>query len=85
MMTCRFRVSVHYHQGRKHSSNQTGTVLEKLRVLYLELTAGRQETDILRQLEGSFLKAHTHMKLKVVLSMSVNKCVGILMGIAMNL
>jgi hypothetical protein len=33
----RFRGSVHYHQGGKHSSIQAGMAEEELRVLYLHL------------------------------------------------
>jgi hypothetical protein len=33
---------IHYHQGRKHGSVQTETVLEELRVLHLDPKAARR-------------------------------------------
>jgi len=48
-------------------------VLEKLRVLCLELTAGRRQTGILRHLGGSSLKV-SHVKMRIALSMSVKMC-----------
>lgn len=38
----RLRVSVHYHQGRKHGSMQVDMVLEKVRVLRLDPKAFRR-------------------------------------------
>jgi hypothetical protein len=39
----KFRGSVHFHQGRKHGSDQAGMALEKeLRVLHLVLKANRR-------------------------------------------
>jgi hypothetical protein len=34
-MAYRFRVSVYYHHGRRHSSVQVGMALEEVRVLYI--------------------------------------------------
>jgi hypothetical protein len=36
--------SVHYHQGRKHGSIQTGMALEELKVLHLVLKSKQEKT-----------------------------------------
>jgi hypothetical protein len=36
-----FRVSVHYHHGRKHGSTQADTVVEEPRVLHLDPKAAK--------------------------------------------
>jgi hypothetical protein len=42
-LSYRFRGSVHYHHGRKHGSVQADVLDKELRVLYLDLKAGKKQ------------------------------------------
>jgi hypothetical protein len=55
----RLRVSVHYHQGKKHGSIQADVGLEELRVLYLLHPKAVRE-DWLPGSSGKGLKARAH-------------------------
>jgi hypothetical protein len=65
-----FKGSVHYHNSRKHGSIQADMMLEKLRVLYLDLKASRKRLDSTgsqealsqhwEETEHRDIKAHSH-------------------------
>ena len=67
-----FRVSVHYHHGKKHGSVQADSVLEEPRVLHLDVkaarigpsSAGSQEENLSFTLGGAWVRSlqqgHTH-------------------------
>ena len=44
VMVCSFRGSVFYHYGGKHGSIQADMVLEKHRVLHLDLQGARKDS-----------------------------------------
>jgi hypothetical protein len=58
----RFRDSVHYHHGKKHSSIQADMALEEMRVLHLppkearsRVSSGREEEGLKTHLQGETL------------------------------